>query len=217
MTPTQVYDRIVNQFGESAGDFFSSAELYAIISEGERVVNKEVECYETTDTSTTTVASTQEYAKPSDLIILDQVRWYGVKLKKFTKVDQDSFDETTRGSSLTEGSPTHYYEWGSSVYLYPVPDSARTLEFRYIGEPSAVNGGSSAFSIPLMFHEMIVDYGLMFLYAKDQNDGQAQWHQNRFDLGMLKAKMEWQRRYGRDRHFVVQQEEVLQTLEDGIV
>lgn len=191
MTPSQVLSAIRNQAYEQDADFWNDAEIYQYMWEAEAEVAGLVSCTEATDSSTTTVASTQEYALPTDCLYVLRATWDQVKLKRIDLKDQDYLDGTLYSGTLSSGQPEHYYEFAGMIGLYPVPDSAKTLKLWYIKQPSQITGVSTTFTIPLLFHHYIIDYALYRMYLKDQDNEKAMVHKRLWDENIQKAIGKW--------------------------
>ena len=217
MTPQQVVDTVRNQFYETSAKFVGDGEIRSYIWQAEMIAASKVECTETTNSATTTVSGTQEYAKPTNCIILTRVEWYGVKLKKIDMVDQDAIDGGGYGSSLSQGDPHSYYEYGTAIGLYPVPSSARTLKFFYLAEPVLTTGNSTSFTVPGFVTKYIADYALYRMYAKDQDNGRTVFHKNVWDNSLFEMKDEWARIRGRDKHNVVRDEDYYPSTDLGLI
>ena len=217
MTPTQVYNTVRNQFYEQDPSFIGEAELYSYMWQAEQEIAGQVECTQAYDNSTTTVASTQNYSKPSDCLYLKRVTWDTVKLKKEDQRAIDAQDGQGYGGSTTEGNVYSYYEWGSEIFLYPIPDSAKTLEFYYIKQPTLKTSSSTALDVPQIFHAIIPDYCLYRAYSKDQDVERAMFHKRLWDEGMKEALSKWSMRQYDDMFLVVKQEDNYNSTEFGII
>ena len=217
MTPAQVLTTVRAQAYETSEGFWNDSEIFSYMWQCEQDIATELGCAQGTDSSTTTVASTQEYAKPSDCAIINRLVWDSVKLKKVDLTDQDAMDWQGYGSSITTGQPYAYWEFGANVGLYPIPDSAKTLKFWYTKIPAEVTSASTAFTIEQIFHTCFVDYCLWRMYAKDQDDGRMSFHYGNYQRLFLSAKLKWARRVGADQHQVVRDEMYFPTTELGLI
>lgn len=207
MTPEQVYDIIREQLAQTETDFYTEQGLYNFIWLAEMEINNLCGCCQTTDNSTTTVASTQEYAKPVTCVAIDRLTWYNLKLKKVTLTEQDAMDGTGAGGSVAEGNPHSYYEYGANVGLYPIPDSAQTLKFWYTYSPTRLTNSSTDLSVPLLFHNHLHDYGLYRAYLQDKQYERANAHLGIWRGNMASAIRDWRRSQNKDRYAVVKTED----------
>lgn len=217
MTPQQVIDTVRAQFYEDSAKFVSDLELRTYMWQAELLLASLLECSETIDNATTTVAGTQQYLKPNDASHILRVEWDGVKLKKIDITDQDAIDGGGYGASLSQANPTSYYEFGDYVWLYPVPSSAEALTFFYIREPELPEATDTTFDVPAFVSKYIPDYVLYRMYAKDQDNGRAGFHQQLWEQGLDRAKGEWARIKRRDMHSVVRNEDYYPSTDLGII
>lgn len=217
MTPQQVIDTVRNQFYETAAKFIADNEIRSYLWQAELLIASMLECTEATSTSTTTVAGTQAYAKPANCTLITRVEWWGVKLKKIDITDQDAIDGGGYGASLSQGDPTSYFEYGNSIYLYPVPSSAQTVTIFYMAEPVITTGTSTSFTVPAFATKYLADYALYRLYAKDQDNGRAGFHNSLWEQGLDRLRMEWTRIKRRDMHSVVRNEDYYPSTDLGII
>jgi hypothetical protein len=68
------------------------------------------------------------------------------------------------------GTPEAYYVEGSTVYLYPTPDTSYTVQIRVLNTEPDLGGASSTPSIPVVFHTAIIDCALLFAYQSLADD-----------------------------------------------
>lgn len=217
MTPQQVIDTVRFQFYETAAKFVSDNEVRSYMWQAEMLLASMLECTETTNSATTTVIGTQEYAKPTNCALLQRVEWYGVKLKKIDLTDQDAIDFGGYGAAVATGQCHSYYEYGSVIGLYPVPSSAQTLKFYYAAEPTLTTGASTAFTVAGPLTKYLADYVLYRLYAKDQDNGRAGFHNGLWEQGLINARQEWARIKRRDMHSVVRTEDFYPSTDLGLI
>jgi hypothetical protein len=169
MTPAEAVAAVRSLIDEPDAANWSDDEIRTYLWFGERLVIDKIGCYSGTNAATSTVSGTQEYAKPTDSFRVSKVTWDGVKLKKIDQADYDALSSISYGGSLATGSPCYYYEFGSNIGLYPVPDSAKTLKFWYIKEPANLTSASTSFSVPSLAQNAIVDYATYRALLKDKD------------------------------------------------
>lgn len=217
MTPSQLLTRVRSQFFEDTAAFLSDAnDIYPYMSDAEMELANDCGCAQGTDSTTSTVAGTQEYARPSDCLRIEILRWNGVKLKKVSLERYETISGSYYGMTATQGNPVYYYEWGESVGLYPVPATVATLKYYYIKRPPAVTAVSTAFTIAEEFHSDIVDYCLFRAYMKDE-DGRAQIHLDRWEKRKAKLKADFDLRKYRDNIITVRDVNTDMTTDFGLI
>jgi len=201
---------------ETTAAFWTDAELYMYMSDAESDINQLVSCYELTTTAAS-VTATSGYTLPSDLISLTRVEYDGYPLKQIDQRDRYRLDQPGYGGTLTQGKPTHCWLYGTDmVYLWPTPDSAKTITYYYTAEPADISTASTAFSVPQQYHSAIQDYVLYRCFAKDQDQAKAEWHKREYMQAVMDARTKEQRRRWAGGFPCVKSESHVTTF-DGIV
>lgn len=217
MTPEQIKDTIRNQVYESTAAFYTDAEIYSYMWQAEQEIAQAIPCTETRDTtSLTSVTSTEYYDLPSSVAYVHRVEWNSKKLKRIDFRDRDTLDYSGYGSSLSEGQPYAYYQWGTQIGLYPVPEDAKNITLYYYKTPTAITTSTTAFTVPDMFTQYIPDYALYRMYAKDQDDGRAQFHRQQWEANIVRAKQKWGQRQTSDYLYVVKDSDMYPETEVGM-
>lgn len=193
MTPSDVLSRVRDQLVEGTAGFWTDAELYRYMSDGESEINNMVECYRVSSTDTT-VTGTSGYTLPTDCVAVTRLTYDSVPLKLVSRREMDALDMPGYGGSTKSGQPTHWYMYEGMAYLWPVPSAAKTIEYDYVASPPAITTASSQFAIPRQFHIPIQDYTLYRAFTKDQDAGRAEWHKREYMQGTMDARMREQRR-----------------------
>jgi len=123
------------------GKLFSDAVLLKFINQAIRKLEVDLS-FETNAnasnlTSTASVAGTQEYALPTDLTKIEIIQYNDgsatFDLRSISFNDARSLNPTD-----TQGKPSHYYLRGTSIGLYPIPESAGTIKIYYRGRTTAL-------------------------------------------------------------------------------
>lgn len=217
-TPQEIYQLVRDLSNEQDTAFIGQQELYTYLWMAECALNRDLLCYELTDSSIPTVALQQEYSKPTAgaaCFAIKRLLYNSDKLKKITIRQLDDMDSA--GGTSSTGTPIYYYEYGTKIGLYPTPTEVKTLKFYFIGTPTALTSSSTMFSVPAMFHPYLADYALWRIFAKDQDEGRASFHKKLWDENMVRAKDEWFRTQRMDRHQVVIDADSTTTTDEGIV
>ena len=207
MTPSALLAIVRQEFNETSSQdsFVSDIEIYNYLSEGEMKLADHTNCTEKTDATTTTVASTADYAKITDTMNIIRVTWDGVPLSKITLEEATQMFGVSYGGSAPEGNPTSYVEFGANVTLYPTPDSAETLKFWYVYEPPLLASTSTAFSVPTQFEYFLKDFALMRMYYKDEDAQIGDKHLALWENNLQVARRQWDERenWGREEKVLI--------------
>ena len=199
MIPAEAVTAVRSQIDEPDAANWSDDEIRNHLWFGERLVIDKIGCYTGTSATTSTVSGTQEYSKPSDSFRVSKVTYDSVKLKKIDQADYDAMSSISYGGTLATGSPCYYYEFGSVIGLFPVPDAAKTLKFWYVKEPANLTSSSDVFSVPSFAQNAIVDYATYRALLKD-NDKKADMYFSLWENGLRDAIESYSKMQEDDMH-----------------
>ena len=219
LTPEDVLDIVRFQVYETSAAFWSDAEIYTYMWQAESEIAQLVECTQYMDDSTTTVSGTQKYAKPLDCLYLKKVEWDSVPLKEMDmqQRDKETHQFQSYGQSDSSGNPYAYWQWGDDLYLYPIPQSAKTLEIWYVRQPAKISASSTEFTVPKEFHNPIVEYCLSRMYLKDQDETRGKYHQEMWLQGVQMAREKWATRKKSNRFAVAKNADNYPQTDLGII
>ena len=206
MTPAQALTRVRQQLNETTAAFWSDAEIFGYMWEGESILVGKLGMFQAT-TAVTTVTDTSSYTFPSGYQRISRLTYDGKKLKKADFTDRDYLDGTNYGSTPQTGKPEMYTEFAGLVYVFPVPDDAKAL--RFFGEkvPTEITA-SASFSVPEEnIQQMIPDYCVWKCSMKDGELNRADRHKQAWDRNVLMAESIWVDRKSADRMYAVKDED----------
>lgn len=137
--------------------------------------------------SSTTVASTQEYAIPTNAYAVKRVTCDGRKLEE---ISFDTDDEMTLDNNATTatGAPTAFTLWNDVMALRPIPDDAYTLKTYTLNRPQTLTI-SSTIELKEQWHTYVKAYVNMHMAGKEKvflqlyDRNKAMW-----DKGILEAR-----------------------------
>jgi hypothetical protein len=206
MTPSQIEATSRNKYNSLGDTFYSSAEIMDLITEACMQLATRALCIERVY-QTTTIASTQEYSYPTNVISIKRVTYNGQKLKPITMREDDALTMLNQSTTAT-GTPQYYFNWNESVYLRPIPDAAQTLQIFGYAEAQPVTS-TSALEVPTMFHPDIVNFVVAELCAKDENYKASDRYLERWEAALVKAERWAAKKKRGDAMAAVQDEETL--------
>ncbi len=206
MTPTEIVEYARQNYNAVGDTFFSDAELYRHIFQAEMELAVKAGCIKSVYT-TTTVASTQEYSRPANAIVLKRITYNGVKLAPITMREDDAITLSNQ-TTTTTGTPAYYFEWGESVFLRPVPDDALTLKIWSLDKPQTVSA-TSVLQVPDRYHYAIADYLTWRIALKDRNVQLATEYRTAWDRALLEATKHERKRLRGDQFYGIQDNEQL--------
>ena len=184
MTPTTIKELARQRYNAIGDNFFSDDELNSYIYAACMELSAKSKCIRRVYT-TSTVANTQEYSKPTNTVSIKRITYNGYKLNKITMREDDALTIHNQATTAT-GTPCHYFEWSDSIFLRPTPAAVGTLKIFSYNQPQEVTN-TSTIEVPERYHIDLVDYMLEKMVAKDQNFDAASYHGAEWNKKILDA------------------------------
>lgn len=206
MTPTEIITLARQLYNAVGSDFYSDLELLSLIYLAESDLARRALLINNVY-STTTVASTRDYAYPTNAIAIKKITWYGKPLIKIDLMEDDAItgnDEAT----LSEGDPQYYAIWENSIVLRPIPSSAQALKIWTYDLPSIPSIGSTL-DVPIQYHPDIVFYLLAHMVAKDEKYDLYDRYNQKWENSILRAIKDVSKQRRGDKMAHVKDEETL--------
>jgi hypothetical protein len=198
---------MARQYYNAVGDdFFPDDLVYNWIWGAQLEAAQESFCIERVYTADS-VASQQEYSFPENAIAIKNLKYNGRELDKISQQDYDAM--TYAASTAPEGTPRCYYQWASSIFLYPTPDTAITggIQIFTYDRPEPVTSVSTL-DLDTQFHIDVVHYCVAQMFAMDQNAAFADRYQGMWTEGKERMKV-WARKKRRgDKMAQVQRDDL---------
>ncbi len=193
MTPATIETAARRKYNAASSSFYASAEIYDLIYQAELEIARETKMLEGV-TTTTSTAGTQSYAYPTGVLEIKRVEYNGIKLEPIDFREDDVLT-LYDSNSTTQGTPRYYFDWGSTLYLRPLPDTSSVqIRIHYYKEPAAVTTAAQVLEIPALFHMCIVDFVTAEFALKDGNEAVADRYFSRWYDKHLPAMKAWTRR-----------------------
>jgi len=204
MTVSEVLTAAKNKYNAIGDTFFSDAELLTLLYEACQKINKTAKIIEATYT-TSTVASQQEYAYPSNTLEIKRITYNGRKLEPISMIEDDLLTGHNQSTTST-GTPATYFVWNETISLRPIPDSVGTLKIYSFNEPSVLTI-NSAIEVPTLFHMDLVNFMVSEMAAKDKQWEHARFYLDKFNVACVEALQYSRKKQRGDAMPVVQTEE----------
>lgn len=194
MKVSEVITRVRNTSGDTTSLQFTDTQIVDWINDGIR------ECAINNNllqkrASQNTVIGQSDYDLPTDILKLHSVKYDNEKLPVLT---MEEFDERYTGADGSiSGRATVAYIWAGKLTLYPKPDIVYPLVVDYIYHPVAhasdAPGLTAELSLPVGYHNRIVDYCLAQVAQQDDDLNRYQIKMQQFETGVqnLKDQGEW--------------------------
>jgi len=185
MTPSELNTYCRQRYNATADNFFSDTELYSYMYDAQMQLARETKCIKAVYSSST-VASQNEYDKPSRSVSIKRVTYGG---KKLVKINDKLDDYLTGGDQDTTstGEPQYYWDWGTTIHLRPTPDAIGTLKIYSFDVPDTVLA-TGTFNVPLRYHLDLADFVLFMMALKDKNFDVAAIYERSWQTKLSNAK-----------------------------
>lgn len=207
MTPAQVEEAARNRYNSINSAFFSQDEIFKVIWAGEQQLAKKALVIEAYNTSITTVNGTRSYNFPSLTIAIKRAEYDGGRMDPVSFREDDAMTGFNASTTAT-GTPRWYEQWGKTIFLRPIPDSAKTLGLYVYQEATLLTTASVVLSTPSEYHEMLVNWTVSQMAAKDLRFDIAQYYTGLWQED-LKDAIAWARRKKRTDMFAMVKDDSL--------
>lgn len=171
MNVQEVAIRVKRQFGDESGVQVTDQDIIRWVNDAQNDIGQAQEILETTAT-TASVANQGDYPIPADIINLRSVYYKGFKLNAVSLQDYDIYVNDWQGdpNNPSTGTPEIFYVWATEIRLFPVPAAdGDEIKLYYSQFPPPVTTISDPLSIPVKYHNRIVEYCLQQAYELDEN------------------------------------------------
>ena len=155
MTPSEIITAARRQYNAVSDSFWTDAEILDQIYFACMKLALKGNLIEQSYT-TTTVASTQEYAYPTNAYAIKRITYDGAPLTPIDFSEDDSMTLNNQASTAT-GTSCYYYIWNKVIALRPIPDAAETLKIFTYNRPQRVTL-TSTLELDEQWHDYIQAY-----------------------------------------------------------
>lgn len=190
MNVQDVVDRVQRQFGDESGVQVTNDDIIRWVNDAQRDIGQAQEILETIAT-TPSVVGQAAYVIPDDIINLKRVTYAGKNIKNVSLQEFDQYITDNQLNPLTgeSGDPEIYYSYGEELSFYPVPDTdADDIKLYYSQFPAEVTLVSDDLTLPIKYHNRIVEYCLQQAYELDENFEAASYKEGQFSNSMAQMK-----------------------------
>lgn len=203
MTVTELQTAARDVYNATGDTFFSDAQINNWMRQACNILAKRAHVIERVYT-TTTVASTQDYAYPTNTIAIKRITYNGIKLKRITQREDDVVTLANQ-SSTQSGTPYYYTDWNYTISLRPIPSDAQTLKIYSYNLAQEITN-TSTIEVPAVYHMDLVNYIVMMMFAKDKDTENMSNHKTLWEEAVMLAQTHEKRKRRTDSFSVVQDE-----------
>jgi hypothetical protein len=183
---SEIATRVKRQFGDEGGAQITDADIIRWVNDAQTEIAVANDLLQVSAT-TATVAGTQKYTIPSNLLILRAAKWKGLKLQAITMEEADA---TMIANTSPAGDPTQFWQFARQVYLWPIPlaNGSTDLTLYFTRQPVQVTVVGDTPELPVQYHPRIVEYCIAQAAELDDNLAQYQLKMAQFENGVTKLK-----------------------------
>lgn len=213
MTPSDLMTYTRQRYNSVGDTLFPDELLLNLIYAASMDLAKKAYVIEQTYT-TTTVASTQEYAFPTNAFAIKRVEYDGKKLTPITMREYDAL-RLQNSTALILGVPEYYFTFNRTISLHATPAEALSLKLFTYNFPQTV-AVTGTLDIPTEYHTDLSLYLLSEMSAMEKNYQGAAYYMNQWDQFVAKTKTEQRKRARADGFISVQDSDSLPSTVVGL-
>ncbi len=181
-TLSEIRQQVRDRIDESNAKFWTNTQIDSWINEGARDLARRGEVLQTRSTITS-VAGTQEYTLPTDVVRVYRVEYEdsGGQIWPLEYRDFNNMDSVwwTRQATTESSRPYWFTMWGYpptlSLVVYPTPaNSDEIIRIFYYSVPANVTGDGDTVACPQGWEDCIVLYAE---YVALRKDGDPRWQE----------------------------------------
>lgn len=132
-----------------------------------------------TATAFSTAAGVETVALPADFVMMKMLVLNRNPAAVLAQKDLVTLHNDCTGTAA--GSPRAYAAFGASLYLRPVPDTARSLKMFYYAAPSPLSAEHPSNTLVTKYPDLLLYGALMEITAHVEDDGRIGLWKNAFD------------------------------------
>lgn len=194
MNVTDVVNRVKRIFGDEAGVQITDVDLVRWINDAQVQIGLANEGLLETSATANIVASQAEYNVPADMSVLRSLTYNGfrVRVLSFAEFNEyiDGYSASASLSPYGTGIPEVFMVWQNLIRLFPTPDTSITngMKIYYVKNPATVTSLADDLTVPIQYHNSVVDYCLTQAYELDEDLQKASYNRGKFDETMMKLQ-----------------------------
>lgn len=190
MLVSEIQDRVNRAFGDEAGAQILLADIVRWVNDAQIEICKADRLLQVTATINT-AAGTASYllsSLPTVILDLQTVSYDGRVLRGISKEEADAILADRNAPGVGTGTPSVFWAWANSIFLYPTPSAVKVLSIDYTRVPTAVAAGGDTPELPVRWHTRIVDYCLAQAYLLDDNQAAYERAISRFSARVAEER-----------------------------
>jgi hypothetical protein len=193
MLPTytcqDVINRVTRQFGDESGVQITTTDILRYIDAAQFSIVKDNRVLKGTATSNSvagngTIHLTTDVGSANILGIL-RILYDGNPLQYLSFNEATEYIQKNDNSNSTPGAPLYWYEFGTDIFLYPIPAaSGDPITINYDAFPTKMTSTAQTLLVPDSYFEIIVKSCMKEAYEMDDD-----WMATQFKAGEVSTDM----------------------------
>ena len=170
------------QFGDESGVQITDADITRWTNQGcMEIVNKNPMIQATA--AQDSIAGTQTYPVPPDIIQIESVMFDGniLQPRNFEGIRA----ELGTANTTQQGTPEYWYTWADLIYLWPVPDTIKSITVNYSKTPKVVSTPADLLGLPDRYFDRVCEYVMSKAYELDEDWSAHQNQRQSFEDKLL--------------------------------
>ena len=192
LTLADVKRRVKRQFGDTAAVQITDSDIQDWTNQAARDLIRMNNLNKKRAVANTT-ANTPMYTLPVGLVSLMGVKYQGKTLQQLSQEEADQYipyDDATVSAGYPTGSPTHFWLYDNSIFLYPAPQASGTTDLLLYYTMMNANGIANdtddlltVLGLPVEYHNRVIEFCLAQAYELDGNVNMFQLKMQQFQSG----------------------------------
>lgn len=156
--------RIKRQFGDEYGVVITNDDIYGWIHDAELDIIRTTSCNDTT-------ISVSSSTFPVDVPTSVNIKRLSVAGKALAFITVDEIDMLSLNTQSTGGIQYWYKTEGTKLNLWPVPDTASSIDIQYNKTPGMMvdPDTGNTFTVPEVYHDDVLKYCIARAHNKNNN------------------------------------------------
>lgn len=199
-TLQDVIDRVTRQFGDESGSQVTTADITRWANAAQLEIVKKNRILKAQST-TSSVSGQQTYSFSSlNILNVEHLHYKGQPLTYMGFTEAQEYINKYDPTQTQSDTPNIWYEWGTVLYLYPVPNaSGDDVTLYYITTPAIVQNTTDILSVPDTYFEAVVSFILAQAYEQDDDFNSSLYKIKQTDNSLDQLAQDEQR-YARGRY-----------------
>jgi len=195
-TVQNVVDYVTRQFGDESGAQITQADIIRWINAAQLDLAYKTEYSQGVATTSSVVGQTQYQMPGTNILKIKAVLYDSVPLdfRSFTDVQENILSKIQPPNTAT-GTPTLWYEWDDSIYLFPIPESVETIQLYYIATPATVSSTTDTLSIPDNYYQALLQWIMSQAYELDDDMQSAAYKSKQLGESLAGADPTYSQKY----------------------